>query len=573
MRGRVLILDGHSGAGLSIVRSLGRRGLSLTVGTPEGERQLGTLSRYATRRFFYPDPMGAPEAFLDTVEAELHRADFDLLIPATEDTVLPLDGARARIEALVKLAIAPSEALSVALNKDESFVLAESLGVPTPAGQQVEDLPALKAAAPSLSYPVVIKPARSLGGQAEARVRTTVAYAHNEEELLSLGAERLKAGPVILQRYAKGQGVGIELLADRGEIVYAFQHLRHHELPLTGGGSCLRESVEIEPELLEYSKKLMRALSWHGVAMVEFKSDLERACLMEINGRFWGSLPLALAAGADFPGFLFDLLVHDQRPSAPPAKLHVFSRKLADDIYWHVQVLHPTEEDPLIRYPSKRQLLSDLFKGQPFRHHLDVQQLSDPWPGVVDASRTLAWFGSKVGAALTGKLAQLRAGRRRGQPAITERVKAARSVLFICYGNINRSAALEVLLSRELCAGDMLQIASAGFHSPQGRPADPRMIALAAARGVDLSAHRSRTVDAAMLSEAELVLVMELRHKARLDAEHPEAADKSFLLSQITRDPRLPLEIADPYDEGEAAYEACLDQLSLAAELFTELRG
>ena len=58
-----------------------------------------------------------------------------------------------------------------------------------------------------------------------------------------------------------------------GDIVLAFQHKRLHELPLTGGGSCLRESVPVHPTLLAHADKLMRAVGWHGVAMVEFKLD------------------------------------------------------------------------------------------------------------------------------------------------------------------------------------------------------------------------------------------------------------------------------------------------------------
>ena len=83
----------------------------------------------------------------------------------------------------------------------------------------------------------------------------------------------LRYGSVLLQEYIGGQGVGIELIADQGKIVYAFQHLRLHEIPLTGGGSSLRTSVAVEPALLEASAKLMAALAWHGVAMVEFKRD------------------------------------------------------------------------------------------------------------------------------------------------------------------------------------------------------------------------------------------------------------------------------------------------------------
>ena len=53
-------------------------------------------------------------------------------------------------------------------------------------------------------------------------------------------------------------------------------------------------------------RKLVAAVGWHGVAMFEFKLDDEgRYCLMEVNGRFWGSLQLAIDAGVDFPRLLW----------------------------------------------------------------------------------------------------------------------------------------------------------------------------------------------------------------------------------------------------------------------------
>ena len=76
-------------------------------------------------------------------------------------------------------------------------------------------------------------------------------------------------GDVILQEYFTGAGVGIELIARHGEIFYAFQHRRLHEVPLSGGGSSLRKSQAVSPALLDASSKLISALQWKGVAMVE----------------------------------------------------------------------------------------------------------------------------------------------------------------------------------------------------------------------------------------------------------------------------------------------------------------
>jgi len=70
-----------------------------------------------------------------------------------------------------------------------------------------------------------------------------------------------------------------------------------------GGGAGVLNETTWEPELLERSSTILKALRWHGPAQVEFKVDPHsgRVCLLEINGRFWGTLDLSVRAGVNFP--------------------------------------------------------------------------------------------------------------------------------------------------------------------------------------------------------------------------------------------------------------------------------
>lgn len=66
-------------------------------------------------------------------------------------------------------------------------------------------------------------------------------------------------------------------------------HKRMREYPITGGSSTAAESM-YDPELRDLGLTLLKALDWHGVAMVEFKKDSRdgKYKLMEINPKFWG---------------------------------------------------------------------------------------------------------------------------------------------------------------------------------------------------------------------------------------------------------------------------------------------
>ena len=77
------------------------------------------------------------------------------------------------------------------------------------------------------------------------------------------------------------------------------------------------------------------------------------------------------------------------------------------------------------------------------------------------------------------------------------------------------------------------RIESAGTWAVYGEQAAPRAIKVLKARGIDLSAHRSRVVDPNMLSQMRLILVMEKGHKEALQVEFPRYASKVFLLSEM----------------------------------------
>jgi predicted ATP-grasp superfamily ATP-dependent carboligase len=109
--------------------------------------------------------------------------------------------------------------------------------------------------------------------------------------------------PSLIQEHIIGEGTGLFTLYDENRHLVLFSHRRILEKPPSGGVSVYSESIPLDPDMVSASSKLLSAAKWKGVAMVEFKRDIRdgQAKLMEINGRFWGSLQLAIASGVDFP--------------------------------------------------------------------------------------------------------------------------------------------------------------------------------------------------------------------------------------------------------------------------------
>ena len=129
-----------------------------------------------------------------------------------------------------------------------------------------------------------------------------------------------------------------------------------------------------------------------------------------------------------------------------------------------------------------------------------------------------------------------------------------RHILTLCIGNICRSPLAEALLARELPGHS---VTSAGLGAVVGAPADPFSLEIAAEQGLDLSAHRARQVSQWMCQQAELILVMEQAHKLRLEQQFPLVRGKVFRLGQFGQPGNpAPFDVADPYREPRAAFEA-----------------
>ena len=552
----ILVLDGDQASALSVVRSLGRSGLIVDVASAF-QSPICASSRHIRQCLRYPDPLKNESDFVAWIDNQIQTGGYALIIPVTERTLAPLLRNREAIDD-ARIAMAPSDALEQVLDKERTVALATALNIPVPRSWPIDSLDQLDSAATELDYPMVIKPSRSVGHGNGSGVQLSVSYAHNRDDLEKQVRHALNHGAVILQEYFRGDGVGIELIADHGEIGFAFQHRRLHEVPLTGGGSSLRCSEAIVPALLEAARALIKALHWHGVAMVEFKYDARTGefRLMEINGRFWGSLPLAIAAGADFPRMLYELLCEGRIAPRPPAQEGVVCRQLARDVDWLEHVLRRNAPASLVSLPSWNDVLHDSALVFSPRHHFDVQSLSDPKPGLIDLGRIIGTQVNRVSNLLRRRW-QLTQQRRRARRACSN--PQVKSVLFLCYGNINRSALAHAYAAQRLSSS--VSLMSAGFHAQGGRPADPVMVATAAEQGIDLSAWQSTTVDAAMLASADLVLAMELPHIDRLLEEHPEASGKTFLLGGASATSGNDVEIIDPYGLSPDTYHAVCRQV------------
>src|SRR5919201_817829 len=311
MPARVLVTDAGRGSAIAVIRSLGRAGLEV-IAADHGLRSAGFRSRYVGERLVYPDPALGPDAVVELLHEVAVEKDVDLIIPVSDELLLPLARARERFEGVCALALPDDSALAHVTDKWATIELALRVGVPTPRTTLVRTAAEAVAAAGELGWPVVLKPASSRVLREGRIERFEVAYADGPEGVRAAMAGLEGRSSVLVQEYRSGEAHGVELLAEEGRTLMAFQHRRLHEVPISGGASSLREGVPRDAELLGQAPRLLHALRWTGLAMVEFRVGPEGPVLMEVNGRIWGSLPLAVKSGVDFPLRLLELHVGEQ---------------------------------------------------------------------------------------------------------------------------------------------------------------------------------------------------------------------------------------------------------------------
>lgn len=390
---RILITDGDNRSALAATRSLGARGHEIIVG---GERApcLSSVSRYCARFEPYPAPAKDPDGFVASVAATAARHKVDAILPMTEITTLLLTERRAELPPHAQLPFATSAAIASASDKSAVMKLALSVGVPIPATVFLDRPGDVDAHKQRLSYPAVIKPARSRVRTPQGFVSTGVSYAVDADDL----AARVRAipealFPVLLQERIEGPGVGLFACYDEGRPVALFAHERLREKPPSGGVSVLRQSAPLDSAAVEYADKLLRALRWHGVAMVEFKRDLRDNSLrlMEINGRFWGSLQLAIDAGVDFPAILLELAAGRHPEPVKDYRLGVRTRWFWGDMDALLTVMFRSRAHLNLprSHPGRLRVLWQFMHLWGRDLHYEVLRLDDLRPWLLETRR---WF-------------------------------------------------------------------------------------------------------------------------------------------------------------------------------------
>lgn len=378
-----LILTGHEATGYTCVRSLKRQGVG-TVVASEKDGVPAAASRSCDESVRLPDPREDLLAYRDAVLALAERREIQTVLPVRPEDGYVLSRYRDAFDERTSV-VAPGFA-SVRRVHDRRLLAEAARAADVPAPET-----ALLGEHDALDGERIVKSRYNV--LAEGYVDD---YAPEEVDVVK-SIEHLPAGtdpdvdalveamdhePIVQEFVPKDGEFMFAGLYDHGEPLATFQHRQIRGDSYTGGGGVYRRSTDI-PELETVARRLLAELDWHGLACIEYVRDARTGefVLVEINPRFWQSLPATVRAGLDFPyyyyltamgradeidpdyevgvgthmlrgelGYLASILRDHsdvvQAPSLPFAAASVVASCLAEPRF---DYLHPTDPGPFLR--------------------------------------------------------------------------------------------------------------------------------------------------------------------------------------------------------------------------------
>ena len=546
---------------LATIRSLGRRGVEVHV-APFDFRSPALASRYIAAIHDVPPWMDDGAAWLEAMRALLAEHQFDLVIPCDERNLLPMQRVRQDFAPLARFAIPNDEAIAALFDKHDTRLLAQRVGVAVALGRlaRPDDDPAAILA--ELGTPVVVKPRRSYTIDGLAK-RGRVHVVDDREMLRSL-LDDAEPDSLILESCFEGDGLGVSVLAHEGRLLQAFEHHRVHE---RSGSSFYRVSAAPNPDLVEACAAIAAGVRFTGIAMFEFKrSGSGGWILLEVNARPWGSLPLPVALGVDFPYRWYRLLVHGEETPPVPYRVGVYGRNLIPDLVACLADAQSQGKSRLGRAVALGRRLLGLHRAAINLERQDVLVTDDRAPARAQLG---ALWSAGLGRALRAAPGSAERARKQARARVLAAAKQSPiRVLVVCQGNICRSPYAASLL-RPAATDGRIVVSSGAMIPRNGRPVPDLFQRQAASEGVDLSGHRSAWLDRDAANAASLIVAFDRVNLASISDRYPVTRNRIILLGDLIGIG----EIHDPVDGDGDVAEASYRDIRRGVEALLRLLG
>lgn len=379
---------------VACLRSLSPRGVrTIVVSDRAGP---ATKSIHCDEVITVTHPEEDVQSYVDSLQTLALRPDVSTIIPVREEDVFVLSKHRDRFSDVIATPWPEIETLGRVQDRKRLFELAESLGVATPETRLLDsDID------PTTAWVIKSRYAALHGHYSDTfstdrciSPPSTYYINRGERPPRSEFVETMGHVPIAQEYIPTTDEYGFFALYDQGEAVATFQHKQIRGWHFSGGPSAYRRSM-YDPKLEEAGRTILDGLNWHGLAMVEFLYDdrSEQYKLMEINPRFWSSLPFSVQAGADFPYYYWLLATDRVDEIGGTYRVGMAGHLLRGELLHLHSIV--ADENELVRKPPLTGTTYEILTSLARHPRFDYLRIDDPKPFLTDALETFEAYRRK----------------------------------------------------------------------------------------------------------------------------------------------------------------------------------
>lgn len=240
---------------------------------------------------WYNVPLATSPDYLDAIVGICEAEEIALIVPTIDDELELFGAAAGWFEARgIRVAVSPEPTSRICNDKLATCLHLRAHGIRAAQTWLPCDVPA------SAKFPLFIKPRSGRGGVGAFPLRTP--------RDLAFFSGYVEAS--VVQEYLDGPEYTIDVFCD-------FEHRPISVVPrervVVRAGVTDRGRTVKDRALIRLGEEVAWAMPFTGAANIQCRVVDGTPIVFEINPRFSGGIPLTIAAGADFPRFLVDLVV------------------------------------------------------------------------------------------------------------------------------------------------------------------------------------------------------------------------------------------------------------------------
>jgi predicted ATP-grasp superfamily ATP-dependent carboligase len=291
----LIVTAGRARGTLAATRALGRAGWTVGVATPDGDGMV-TSSRWCSSRHVVPRPHEDGAAFIDAVNAAVAEGGYSVVFGGADDRVAALATGRDRVAA--RIAHPAASTVRAALDKLELARLTAKAGLRVP---QTE--PGSPEVLDTWQGPLVVK-CRSHWRPGSLNRYRIEARRYPDARAAGARLRRIQNAGIeqLVQRPVDDQLSALIGLFHEGRLLGRVQQRTFGLWPTPSGVTTRARTVPVDEALAQRAVALLKSLDWSGLVELQFLTAADGTPhLIDLNGYFYSSMSLALAAGPNLP--------------------------------------------------------------------------------------------------------------------------------------------------------------------------------------------------------------------------------------------------------------------------------